>query len=865
MRMALLSLLLSAPLVSCTHSNSKQCGPVTCPANAHCGPNNECVPPECGNGVIDPLEMCDGAMDLECSDFGYSNGPALTCNAVCQVDTSACFDACGNHLVEFAELCDGIPPAGFGCADFGYDIGPLACSPACSPTFLLCDSIGWQVAPGGGTNELRAITATSTKAGFAVGLGGTILRANDGVWSQMVSNTSEHLYGVAGTMNGVIAVGAAGTIVRFDGTSWTPMTSGTPEDLFAIAATGPQTAIAVGGHGLILRFDGTAWSTMVDANVSKPTLRAVWAGPTNAFAVGDAGTVMRSDNGVWAPQSVTGITSANNLTTVFAVGGIVFIGGEDRLLVKTDGATAQTIAIPNSLALPTSDVLSMWASSPSDLFIGMDAGALFHYDGTKLTRFKPPSNRSSVGLVGFGPTEVLGVTRGGFVVQYNGSDRRRDTIAVNALHAVSRVGSTLYAAGVSSTVVRTDATSDTWTPMDTSAIPSVKLDAVWSDGTDVWAASDIASPSPDIFRSQAGGPFAALSAPAGAYAMWGSASPLHIIAVGATVLESTNGSTFVESTPNLKNGLPVTLRGVFMTPDGVWFAVGNGGFTMRRTGTSGTWTLMLDTGTNEDLYAVWGTSTNDVFAVGLHGVILHWNGARWRRMYTGTAENLRAVSGTAHGDVYVSGTNLTQLHFDGTAWSRMTTELEATALSAVPGDLVAVGNIGEVERTRRVVVADEKRCIDPWDDDAKDGTNCDDPDCYMTDHCKGGGACATLSRVTCTTVDLEGSTYTGIARIDDLPCLDISTPGPEASYRFIAESTGPVTVNMTVGSPFEQLALVVMDAPNRACQLDTCRAAPQTSGTQTVTFDAVAGQIYYILVDGPVYRAAPFTLSVGCP
>jgi hypothetical protein len=31
-----------------------------------------------------------------------------------------------------------------------------------------------------------------------------------------------------------------------------------------------------------------------------------------------------------------------------------------------------------------------------------------------------------------------------------------------------------------------------------------------------------------------------------------------------------------------------------------------------------------------------------------------------------------------------------------------------------------------------------------------------------------------------------------------------------------------------------------------------------------VTFDAVAGQTYYIIVDGPVYQASDFSLSISC-
>jgi hypothetical protein len=103
----------------------------------------------------------------------------------------------------------------------------------------------------------------------------------------------------------------------------------------------------------------------------------------------------------------------------------------------------------------------------------------------------------------------------------------------------------------------------------------------------------------------------------------------------------------------------------------------------------------------------------------------------------------------------------------------------------------------------------------------------------------------------------------GIARIDDLPCLEHSTPGPEASHRFVAETTGPVTV--TIDDPSGVLDLVVLPSIGGACDVATCTPATRDTTTASVTFDAVAGQVYHLLVDGPVYRAEPFTLTVSCP
>ena len=108
------------------------------------------------------------------------------------------------------------------------------------------------------------------------------------------------------------------------------------------------------------------------------------------------------------------------------------------------------------------------------------------------------------------------------------------------------------------------------------------------------------------------------------------------------------------------------------------------------------WTLE-NSGTTNTLNAVWGTASNDVFAVGNAGTILHRNGSAWSPMTSGTTEDLRGVWGFASNDVYVVGRRLTVLHYDGNAWTTMSTTHPAflPSLNAIWGsasDLWAVGS-----------------------------------------------------------------------------------------------------------------------------------------------------------------------------
>jgi hypothetical protein len=79
----------------------------------------------------------------------------------------------------------------------------------------------------------------------------------------------------------------------------------------------------------------------------------------------------------------------------------------------------------------------------------------------------------------------------------------------------------------------------------------------------------------------------------------------------------------------------------------------------------------MTSGTTEDLNRVWGTSADDIFAVGRNGTVLHYDGTSWTPMQSGTTETLEGVWGASSSDVYVTGENGTILHYDGASWSPM--------------------------------------------------------------------------------------------------------------------------------------------------------------------------------------------------
>jgi cysteine-rich repeat protein len=101
-----------------------------------CDPAMGCTnAPACGDGLIQPQcgEACDGPTlgGATCQSVGFDGG-ALSCFPPshpqhCLFDTSLC-RRCGNGMVEPGELCDGADLGGATCQSRGYAGGTLSCS-----------------------------------------------------------------------------------------------------------------------------------------------------------------------------------------------------------------------------------------------------------------------------------------------------------------------------------------------------------------------------------------------------------------------------------------------------------------------------------------------------------------------------------------------------------------------------------------------------------------------------------------------------------------------------------------------------------------------------------------------------------------
>jgi hypothetical protein len=115
------------------------------------------------------------------------------------------------------------------------------------------------------------------------------------------------------------------------------------------------------------------------------------------------------------------------------------------------------------------------------------------------------------------------------------------------------------------------------------------------------------------------------------------------------------------------------------------------------------WTAM-NSGTDEILFSVWGSSATDVYAVGSAGSVLRYDGDAWTIAVSAPECWFVSVWGSCSTDVFVSGysnTSCCTFHYDGASWSPVSQAPEACPAGIVWGtshaDVFAAGNSGEVD------------------------------------------------------------------------------------------------------------------------------------------------------------------------
>lgn len=485
-------------------------------------------------------------------------------------------------------------------------------------------------------------------------------------------------------------------------------------------------AWAVGSNGTIQRRDARtgAWLPLPPSDGGSGTLFGVWARSADeVWIVGERGTVRRWD-GAGLRTLSSGATGALLAVTGDRASGEVWIGGQGGRVLRWDGAALQPVEVEYP-----ADILSIFRAPDGAVWAGGDSERIWRrgVGDEYFARVRISADGDPItGLWASGPDDIW---------------------AVGGQHAPDGMGGAL----VFSTVLRWDGNlwrrDRTWDALVQQRNDLSRLFTVWGSGpTDVWTTGDnglLFHHDGKAWSAVASGTSAGLRAIDGT-------SRDEVIAVGTAgiVLQRSQGAfgsgdvvprTTLERVRDCQ-GLGAWAAGprgqlLRRWPDGTWHAVDVPGGETHDVWCSprgDVWTagddgiliicdqcqryelgrerfVRYESPTRKDLFGLWGSAYNDIWAVGAEGTILHFDGSRW--MPSPVDPNDRAsgrllrVWGSGANDVWAVGDRSAIEHWDGSRWTLAVVPLpDPPDLFSVSGsgrdDVWAVGNQGLVAHFR---------------------------------------------------------------------------------------------------------------------------------------------------------------------
>jgi hypothetical protein len=152
----------------------------------------------------------------------------------------------------------------------------------------------------------------------------------------------------------------------------------------------------------------------------------------------------------------------------------------------------------------------------------------------------------------------------------------------------------------------------------------------------------------------------------------------------------------------------------------------------------------------------------------------------------------------------------------------------------------------------------ETACGDGLDQDADHQYDCRDSDCDGSPSCP---ECAPRVSLACGDKLVTGNTgaFGSTSQVNSYTCMpELDTSGREYAYIFQPTVSGPVVFDVSNSGDYPILAVVRDDG--RGCMTGDCVAGSFYS----VRFDAVAGETYYLIVDGRPGTSFSYNVSVVC-
>ena len=442
---------------------------------------------------------------------------------------------------------------------------------------------------------------------------------------------------------------------------WMPVATGEP---FQGVWGSPEGILfAVGVEGGILHSAGG--TSEFRPSGTEARLVDIWgASSVDVFAVGHkpgaVGTIAHYNGHSWTevlsrPGSyIAGVWGASP-KDVFAVGYLLSTGH----IYHFDGTAWSVTTDPHVL-------FRLWGTSGSNVYAVGLQGAIVHFDGKSWTPMEVPVESDLLAIWGASGTDVFAVGDAGVILHYDGASwTSMPSPTSELLVAVwGAQGSDVFALGNEGAILHYDGVN--WAIRDD--LDGYYLDLWGRSATEVYVTGGVG-----ILRMDEAGWTQIVSAPAkeALHGVTGTQSEVFAVGPRGTIVRGSD-----DQWVRLDSGTTEDLNAVWAAPDGKVFAVGHGpaGPTLLKYEGDGWTSMPSDVTLPASFQGVWGTSSTNVFAAGgtQNGpVVLQYDGETWASMAVPNGNSLLAIWGTSSQDIFAVGANGSILHFDGLDWTPM--------------------------------------------------------------------------------------------------------------------------------------------------------------------------------------------------
>lgn len=235
-----------------------------------------------------------------------------------------------------------------------------------------------------------------------------------GSWVLEDSGTEQNLFEVHGNATELYAVGATSTHLAYDGSSWSSeAVVGSPTALASAVSVGPVGAFSGGADG-VLRERGLVLGAPTWTQVTSPStmdVNGIAQNDTTAWAVTDGGEFIERVSGTWATQqTIAGVGSPILRAIDHEAGLWVAVHQNGSVYQNTAGTWTWWTNLGD-------DHLRSVEVEGSEVWVGAEAGVVWHYDGSTWTSEQTTGNDFLLGITVLDDGVVVAVGIDGLITE----------------------------------------------------------------------------------------------------------------------------------------------------------------------------------------------------------------------------------------------------------------------------------------------------------------------------------------------------------------------------------------------------------------------------------------------------------------